>query len=242
MLLKKNWDFNGSGEMILVDKPLDWTSMDVVKKVRSLFHVNRAGHAGTLDPKAGGLLIVCTGPMTKRIEEFMGLAKEYEGTLQLGIQTPSFDVETEVTERKDVSELKPEDVRLVMTAFVGRQRQTPPMYSAAKFGGKPLYKYARRGRVVERAPRDIEIRQFEPVRIEIPVIEFRAACSKGTYVRSLVNDLGQKLGCGACLTSLRRTRIGEYRVGDAATIEELVALAQRLRTQQFSRYEAGVPA
>ncbi|MBI3005564.1 MAG: tRNA pseudouridine(55) synthase TruB [Ignavibacteriales bacterium] len=239
---KENWDFNGAGELLLVDKPLEWTSMDVVKKVRSLFHVKTAGHAGTLDPKASGLLILCTGPLTKSIDKFVGLDKEYEGTLQLGIRTPSFDSETEVTEERDFLDVTDEKIRSAMADFVGKQSQIPPMYSAAKFGGKPLYKYARRGTTVVREPRNIEITDFTVVRIDLPRVEFRVACSKGTYIRSLVDDIGQKLGCGACLMSLRRTRIGNYYVGDASTIEALVALAEKVRPKLFSRHETSVPA
>ena len=242
MLLKDSWDFNGRGEMLMVDKPLDWTSLDVVKKMRSLFHIKTAGHAGTLDPKASGLLIICTGSSTKTIDNFVGLDKNYEGTLQLGIRTPSFDSETEVTEKKDFSNITPERICEAMAGFVGKQTQIPPMYSAAKYGGKPLYRYARSGKTVTRTPKDIEIKTFTADRIQSPMVEFRVICSKGTYIRSLVDDLGQKLGCGACLMSLRRTRVGEYRVEDAATIGELTDLAERLRAKRFSRHEASVPA
>ncbi len=242
MLPDGNTDFNGAGAMLLVDKPLEWTSLDVVKKIKSLFHIKTAGHAGTLDPKASGLLIICTGRKTKNIEEFVGLEKHYEGSFQLGVRTASFDSETDATEVKSVEGITPVSISVAMRAFVGKQSQIPPMYSAAKMGGKPLYKYARSGKTVPRMAKDVEIQFFEPVRIEIPVVEFRVACSKGTYVRSLVDDVGQKLGCGAYLTSLRRTCIGEYRVEDAATVEELTTLARELRIKRFSKYEAGVPA
>ena len=241
-VLKDRWDFNGQGEVLMVDKPLEWTSFDVVNKIRSMFHITKAGHAGTLDPKATGLLIICTGRLTKSIEGFVGLDKQYEGTFQLGIRTPSFDSETEITERKDISDITPARICEVMESFVGKQTQVPPMYSAAKFGGKPLYKYARRGKTVHREPKDIEIRVFVPERMLVPVIEFRAVCSKGTYIRSLVDDLGQKLGCGASLLSLRRTRVGNYRIEDASTIEQLASLAAQLRAKQFFTHEACVPS
>ncbi|HLF20016.1 MAG TPA: tRNA pseudouridine(55) synthase TruB, partial [Bacteroidota bacterium] len=202
MPLKETWDFNGKGELLTVDKPLEWTSLDVVKKIRSMFNISRAGHAGTLDPKATGLLIICTGQKTKSIAEFVGLEKEYMGVFRLGIRTPSFDSETEITERKDASGVTADYLRESMESFVGKQTQVPPMFSAAKYGGKPLYKYARKGKTVERSPKDIEIKLFTPVVTELPNVEFRVVCSKGTYIRSLVDDLGQKLGCGACLLSL----------------------------------------
>lgn len=242
MWLKETWDFNGKGELLMVDKPLEWTSLDVVKKIRSLFHITRAGHAGTLDPKATGLLIICTGQLTKSIDGFVGLEKEYEGVFQVGIRTPSFDSETKITERKDTSGITPERIRETMKGFVGKQTQIPPMYSAAKFGGKPLYKYARKGKTVERAPKDVDIKLFIPVRFQIPFVEFHVVCSKGTYIRSLVDDLGQTLGCGACLMSLRRTRVGDFHIEDATNIAQLTDLAALLRKRRFSTHEIGVSA
>ena len=242
MPLKETWDFNGKGELLTVDKPLEWTSLDVVKKIRSMFHITKAGHAGTLDPKATGLLIICTGQKTKSIAEFVGLEKEYMGVFRLGIRTPSFDSETKITERKDTSGITPERILEAMKGFVGKQTQIPPMYSAAKFGGKPLYKYARKGKTVEREPKDVDIKLFIPVRFQIPVVEFRVVCSKGTYIRSLVDDLGQKLGCGACLMSLRRTRVGGFHIEDATNIAQLTDLAAWLRKKRFSTHEIGVSA
>jgi tRNA pseudouridine55 synthase len=209
------------GEVLLIDKPLHWTSFDVVDKIRRWFGIEKAGHAGTLDPRATGLLILCTGRQTKRIDQFANLDKEYVGTFELGIQTPSFDMETRVTERLDYSGVSIDELRSVVVRFTGRQLQTPPMYSAVKHHGKPLYKYARKGKTLERQPKEIEVKEFSVLSFVPPVAEFRVVCSKGTYIRSLVSDIGNKLGCGAALTSLRRTRIGTYRVEDALTIEEL---------------------
>jgi tRNA pseudouridine55 synthase len=236
---QRTWEFNGTGEILLVDKPLDWTSMDVVKKVRSLFHVSKVGHAGTLDPKATGLLIVCTGERTKEIDAFMMKEKEYTGAFQLGIRTPSFDLETEVVDRRELGGISPDRVAQVMADFVGFQTQVPPMYSAAKVGGKPLYTYARRGKTMPRTPKDIEVKVFRITKVDLPIVEFEVVCSKGTYVRSLVDDVGQRLGCGACLISLRRTRIGEYSVDNAAKMNELTELARLLSRERHQEHEVG---
>ena len=209
------------GEMYLVDKPLNWTSFDVIHRLRQSLDIKKAGHAGTLDPRATGLLIVCTGKQTKRIDQFANLEKEYTGTLQLGIRTPSFDMETEVTERADYSAVGRDELASAVLSFVGRQLQTPPMYSAVKHLGKPLYKYARKGRTLDRKAKEIDVREFSVLSFVPPEVGFRVVCSKGTYIRSLVSDIGDRLGCGAALISLRRTRIGTYRVEDALTIEQL---------------------
>jgi tRNA pseudouridine55 synthase len=209
------------GEVLLIDKPLGWTSFDVVKRIRWSFDVAKVGHAGTLDPMASGLLIVCTNARTKTIDTFVNLDKEYTGSFQLGIQTPSFDSETNVTAHCEYSHITHEMVVAATKEFIGIQRQTPPMYSAVKHKGKPLYHYARKGKVVTRAPKMIEIREFMIDQFNLPEVTFRVVCSKGTYIRALVNDVGQRLGCGAVLTSLQRTRIGQYHLSDALTIEEL---------------------
>jgi len=209
------------GAMYLVDKPLNWTSFDVIHRLRQSLEIKKVGHAGTLDPRATGLLIVCTGKQTKRIDQFANLEKEYTGTLQLGIRTASFDMETEVVERTDYSAVGREELASAVLSFVGRQLQTPPMYSAVKHLGKPLYKYARKGRTLDRKAKEIDVREFSMLSFVPPEVGFRVVCSKGTYIRSLVSDLGDRLGCGAALTSLRRTRIGTYRVEDALTIEQL---------------------
>lgn len=240
-LLKRVWDFNGAGEVLLIDKPLDWTSFDVVHRLRTLFGVKKAGHAGTLDPKATGLLILCTGKRTKHLGQYADLDKEYEGTFELGVRTPSFDSETEVIDRQEFSSVTFESLQLVARTFVGKQRQQPPMYSAVKYAGKPLYKYARKGRTLERAAREVEIIRFDILGYNPPLAEFRVVCSKGTYVRSLVNDLGTVLGCGAALRRLRRTRIGSFRLVDALRIEDLESLRLDLKPQQ-ENHESGLPA
>ena len=210
-----------NGEVLLLDKPLDWTSFDVVKRIRWAFKVAKAGHAGTLDPRATGLLIVCTGKKTKTIDQFVGLEKEYIGTFELGIRTASFDSETEISERKPYDAVTLERINEEIRQFLGKSFQVPPMYSAVKHHGKPLYKYARRGKEIARETKEIEIMEFEVTAFRSPQVEFRVVCSKGTYIRSLVDDLGQRLGCGAMLSSLRRTRIGQYHVRDAMTVEQL---------------------
>lgn len=225
-LLMGSMRIDGTGNVLLIDKPSHCTSFDVVRRVRSMFHVKKVGHAGTLDPTASGLLIVCTGTKTKSISEFMGLAKEYFGSFQLGIRTPSYDLETEVTKRSSIEHISEDDVRRVMASFSGKQLQVPPMYSAVKHKGKPLYKLARKGRTVARAPREIEVMEFELLNFNPPTVEIRVLCSKGTYIRSLVHDIGERLGCGASLASLRRTKIGAHKVEDALTLEQLENLVK----------------
>lgn len=212
----------GAGEFLLVDKPKTWTSFDVVHKIRRSYRVRRVGHAGTLDPLATGLLIICTGKKTKELQDFQGLEKEYEALMELGAQTPSYDAESEVSERRSIEGVTPEMVRDVMADFVGSQSQIPPLWSAVKVRGRRLYDYARRGEAVERRPREITIASIVPTRIDLPLVGFTVVCSKGTYVRTLVHDIGERLGCGAYLRELRRTRIGAYHVRDARTVEEIV--------------------
>lgn len=212
------------GEVLLVDKPKGWTSFDVVNKVRHLFHVRKVGHAGTLDPMATGLLIVCIGRKTKEIVAFVGMEKEYDAEMTLGGRTESYDAETPVIETRPVDGITPEKVAGVLKAFVGPQAQVPPMWSAASVGGTRLYKLARKGQVVERAPREIVVHSITPTAIEVPLVRFTAVCSKGTYIRGLVNDMGARLGCGAYLSALVRTRIGPYRLADAYTMAGLEAL------------------
>ena len=209
------------GQVLLIDKPLNWTSFDVVRRVRFTLNGKKVGHAGTLDPKATGLLIVCTGKKTKSFDEYAGLEKEYTGTFRLGIQTPSFDLETAVTDSRDSASVSLEQLAGAAQQFVGKQLQVPPMYSAAKHKGKPLYAIARKGKTVERQAKEIEIAEFEILSFTPPDVGFRVVCSKGTYIRSLVHDVGTRLECGAVLTALRRTRIGPYSVHDAITMEQL---------------------
>jgi len=235
------WDFSGAGEMLLIDKPLNWTSFRVVQRVRTLFRASKVGHAGTLDPKATGLLIVCTGKQTKTMNRYVDLDKEYLGTFELGVRTASHDSETEILERRDFSGVTLEALRSAAKRFVGSQLQRPPMYSAAKHHGKPLYTYARKGRTIEKEPREIEVSEFEIASFTPPFVEFRIVCSKGTYVRSLVDDVGSALECGATLKNLRRTRIGPYHVEDAYSIESLGALSAEVQPEQEA-YETGVSA
>jgi tRNA pseudouridine55 synthase len=230
------------GLMLLVDKPLDWTSFDVVKKIRMLFRLRKVGHAGTLDPKATGLLIVCTGKKTKEIDQFVGLVKEYTGAFLLGAQTDSYDRETEIRITSDYSLITEEQVRKAANIFLGAQLQKPPMYSAAKYGGKPLYKYARHGLTVERQAKEIHIHTFDILECNFPEILFSMSCSKGTYVRSIINDLGEHLGCGAMLSSLRRTKIGMYDVHQALSIEQLIALRDADSSVVENSYATGAAA
>lgn len=214
------------GDVLLVDKPKGWTSFDVVHKVRRLFRLKKAGHAGTLDPLATGLLIVCTGRMTREIERFMATEKEYLVTMRLGARTPSFDAESAVCETRSTDDITGDRVRTALAGFVGTYRQVPPMWSAVKVKGQRLYRYAQRGQEVQRPVREVTIQAITPVRVAVPEVEMTVVCSKGTYIRSLVDDIGASLGCGAFVSALRRTRIGPYLVDDAATIEDLVRYAQ----------------
>ncbi|HCA79455.1 MAG TPA: tRNA pseudouridine(55) synthase TruB [Bacteroidetes bacterium] len=230
------------GSVLLIDKPVGLTSFDVIYRLRRWHGVVKAGHAGTLDPLASGLLIICMGKETKNLHRFSNLDKEYVGTMELGIQTPSFDMETEVSERMDVSGVTIDGLKSIFERFVGRQLQMPPMYSAVKHKGKPLYKYARRGKILERKPREIEIRELVLTGFAPPKVEFKVLCSKGTYIRSLANDIGAALGCGAALTALRRTRIGAYTVENAVTLEQLEATkkANEPRSEEANDYR--IPA
>lgn len=207
--------------VLLINKPLQWTSFDVVNKLRYKLKMKKIGHAGTLDPLATGLLIICTGKMTKRIEEFMGLEKEYTGKIVIGQTTPSHDLETEVSAPVDVSHITLENIRVAAGQFTGKIQQVPPAHSAIKIGGKRAYVFARKGKDPELKPREVEVNAFDIVSYEQPVIEFRIVCSKGTYIRSLVRDLGEKLGVGAYLSQLCRTRIGSYKLEDSLTLEEV---------------------
>ena len=239
---KNEWDFQNAGEFLLVDKPLDWSSFDVVKKIKVLFGVRRVGHAGTLDPKASGLLIICTGRKTKTLDSYQAFEKEYTGSFELGVRTPSCDSETMVVESRDFSFVSRQLLDETAMKFVGRLLQKPPMYSAAKFDGKPLYVFARKGATVDRPEKEIEVSNFSITGFTSPLVEFRIVCSKGTYVRTLVDDLGRELGCGCTLRSLRRTRIGAYKVEDALSIEDLVGLGRLLKERSEQVYEVREPA
>jgi tRNA pseudouridine55 synthase len=203
------------GRVLLIDKPFEWTSFDVVNKLRYKLKIKKIGHAGTLDPLATGLLIICVGKMTKRIEEFMGLEKEYTGKFILGHITPSHDLETEVSDKKDISHLTQNAIHAATRNFIGKISQVPPIHSAIKVGGKRAYEFARKGRELELQPREVEVKEFEITKIDLPAISFRIVCSKGTYIRSIARDFGEALGTGAYLSELCRTRIGSYLLQDA---------------------------
>jgi tRNA pseudouridine55 synthase len=207
------------GRVLLIDKPLRWTSFDVVNKLRNKLKVKKVGHAGTLDPLATGLLIICVGKFTKRIEEFMGMEKEYTGKFVIGQTTNSYDLETPVSEKKDISHITEEKIQNAKLAFIGKISQLPPAHSAIKVGGKRAYEFARQGKEVQLQPRAVEISEFEITDIQLPEISFRVVCSKGTYIRSIARDFGEALGVGAYLSQLCRTRIGSYLLKDAVTTE-----------------------
>jgi len=216
-----NTDFQ-LGEAILVDKPAGWSSFKVVHKIRKATGVKKVGHAGTLDPMATGLLILCTGKMTKEISKYQGLEKTYTGKILLGKSSISMDLETPISEEKSIEGITDEQVIKVKDEFIGKIFQTPPMFSAVKIKGKSLYKLARKGKTVERQPREVNVSQFEILNINFPVIEFLITCSKGTYIRAIADDLGKKLGCGGILASLRRTKIGSFSVDKAITVTDFI--------------------
>jgi tRNA pseudouridine55 synthase len=225
------------GEILLVNKPYTWTSFDVVGKMRSVIRQRmgirkiKIGHAGTLDPLATGLLILCTGKFTRRIDEFQGLEKEYTGTFRLGATTPSFDLETPIDKTTPIDAVSWcetqaiwEQVHAAAKHFTGTFDQIPPQYSAVKVDGKRAYESARKDISVEIKARQVTISAFEITRIDLPDVDFRVACSKGTYIRSLARDFGERLGCGAHLTRLCRTRIGSFHLRDAYELDDLFNL------------------
>lgn len=221
-----------SGEIILIDKPLEWTSFQVVNKIRwiikSTYGVKKikVGHAGTLDPLATGLLIICTGKMTKSIEQFMGQEKEYTGTFTLGATTPSYDLETPINMEFPINHIDEEMLQATLSKFIGTIDQQPPVFSALKKDGKRLYEYAREGTQVEVPHRKVNVHDFNLTQIDLPNVDFRVSCSKGTYIRSLANDFGKALNSGAYLTGLRRTRIGDFNIEKALSIEGFENLLQ----------------
>jgi len=207
--------------VLLLNKPYEWTSFDVVNKLRYILKMKKIGHAGTLDPLATGLLIICTGKMTKRIEEFMGFEKEYTGTFVIGQRTPSHDLETEVSEQVDIAHITPAMLHAATVPLTGNIEQLPPMHSAIRVGGKRAYQFARQGKEVELKPRAVEVREFEITSVNLPEVNFRIVCSKGTYIRSIARDFGEALGVGAYMSALCRTRIGEFRLEDALEIGQV---------------------
>ncbi len=222
-------------DLWLIDKPLDWTSFDVVAKVRNAYSKQlgkkcKVGHAGTLDPKATGLLLVAVGKKTKEISSLEALEKEYTGEIKLGATTKSYDTETEEENACDASHLSRETLEQTAKSFLGKHMQSPPMYSATWHQGKRLYELARRGKEVARTPKPIEIFEFDLTHIQLPIVAFRIVVSKGAYIRTIAHDFGAKLGVGGYLRSLRRTRVGSYKIEDALSIEACVEL---IRTRKF---------
>lgn len=209
------------GAVLLVDKPLTWTSFDSLNKIRKQVHT-KIGHCGTLDPLATGLLICCTGKMTKSITTFQKQEKEYIGVFTLGATTPTYDLESEPQDFKSLEGITEQQIIQATLPFIGDILQVPPIHSAIKKGGKRAYEMARAGEEVKLDPRSVHIKTFEITKIELPEVHFRVECSTGTYIRSLAYDFGVALGCGAYLSALRRTKIGEFKVEDAKTVEEWV--------------------
>jgi tRNA pseudouridine55 synthase len=213
------------GQLILIDKPLNWTSFQVVNKVRWLIKQQyrlkkiKVGHAGTLDPLATGLLILCAGKFTKKIDTYQAQEKEYTGTITLGATTPSYDLETEIDATFDFSDISSEALHKAALSFIGEIQQQPPVFSALKQDGKRLYEFARAGEAVKIPKRTVSISEFEIINIDLPNVDFRVVCSKGTYIRSLAYDYGKALHNGGHLTALRRTKIGEYSVENAISVE-----------------------
>ena len=223
-----------NGQVLLIDKPLNWTSFQVVNKlrwkIRKTFNLKKikVGHAGTLDPLATGLLVICTGKMTKQIETFQAQEKEYTGTIVLGSTRPSYDMETEINETFSTNHISEDLIRKTTHQFIGEIDQYPPVFSAIKKDGKRLYEFARAGETVEIKPRKITISEFEITNIEGLNIEFRVVCSKGTYIRSLANDFGRAMNSGSYLSVLRRTKIGDLNVENAMSIEDFTTYLDNL--------------
>ena len=225
------------GRVLLIDKPLRWTSFDAVRKIRNMTRTKKVGHAGTLDPLATGLLIVCTGKFTKTINEYMSQEKEYTGTITLGAITPTYDLESQPQNFREAGHLTSDDLLKATALFTGPILQTPPIHSAIKKDGKRVYELARRGEEVKLEPRPVTIAQFNIEKKDGLVVHFNVICSTGTYIRSLANDFGEALGVGGYLSSLRRTRIGNFSVDDALTMsafEEMIAEENQRNSQALS--------
>ncbi|WP_282123182.1 tRNA pseudouridine(55) synthase TruB [Algibacter mikhailovii] len=218
-----------SGQVLLIDKPLHWTSFQVVNKmrweIRQAFNIKKikVGHAGTLDPLATGLLVICTGKMTKQIDTFQGQIKEYTGTMVLGSTTPSFDLETEINASFPTHHITEDLIHKTTQQFVGEIQQFPPVFSALKKDGKRLYEFARAGEQVEVKARTVQVTEFEITAINNLNIDFRVVCSKGTYIRSLANDFGKALNSGGYLSALKRTKIGDFNVENALSLESFIS-------------------
>lgn len=223
-----------NGQVLLIDKPLTWTSFQVVNKLRweikQRFNLKKikVGHAGTLDPLATGLLIICTGKQTKQIDTYQGQIKEYTGTFTLGATTPSYDLETEIDQTFPTAHITEALLKETTQQFIGEIQQKPPIFSAIKKDGKRLYELARKGETTEIKARTVTVNEFEITNIDLPKVDFRIVCSKGTYIRSLAFDYGKALNSGAHLTALRRTKIGDFSVDNALSVEEFI---QNLKTE-----------
>tara|TARA_A100001037_G_C15112335_1_gene619643 strand:- start:313 stop:1008 length:696 start_codon:yes stop_codon:yes gene_type:complete len=223
-------DKYNNGQTLLVDKDLDWTSFDVVKKIKNIIKCKKVGHAGTLDPLATGLLIICTGKNTKKINDIQNQDKVYTGEFILGKSTPSHDLETEFNSQKDIKNITSDRIEEVSKRFVGEQLQRPPKFSAVKVNGKRAYEYARDNEEVKIKEKNINIYEFKITEFNLPNISFKISCTKGTYIRSVARDFGEKLGCGAVLSKLRRTEIGNYNVEDAFKVNNL---ADKLKKEKI---------
>jgi tRNA pseudouridine55 synthase len=226
------------GKVLLLDKPLHWTSFDVVKKVRILTKISKVGHAGTLDPLATGLLIVCTGKFTKKINEYMGMEKEYTGSFTLGATMPTYDLESEPENSTDVSHLTIQEIHDATIHFTGNILQVPPIHSAIKRDGKPVYLAARKGEEVLLEPRPVNIKTFSITKVDLPKVYFKVVCSTGTYIRSLANDFGSALGVGAYLSSLCRTRIGDFLLEDAMKMDMFEDIVKNLTQEDGSTLQS----
>lgn len=220
------------GRVLLIDKPLGITSFGVIRIIRDLIIVSKVGHAGTLDPLATGLLIICTGNFTKSINDYMGMEKEYTGSFTIGSTTPTYDLESQPENIVDIASITPDKIHQTTAQFTGPIMQVPPIHSAIKQGGKPVYLAARKGEEVVLEPRPVTIKTFEITAIELPKVYFRVVCSTGTYIRSLANDFGKALGVGAHLSGLRRTRIGQFSVDNAQTIDEFEKTVKDMYAQK----------
>jgi len=223
-------DKYNNGQTLLIDKDLDWTSFDVVKKIKNIIKCKKVGHAGTLDPLATGLLIICTGKNTKKINDIQNQDKVYTGEFILGKSTPSHDLETEFNSQKDIKNITSDRIEEVSKRFVGEQLQRPPKFSAVKVNGKRAYEYARDNEEVKIKEKNINIYEFKITEFNLPNISFKISCTKGTYIRSIARDFGEKLGCGAVLSKLRRTEIGNYNIEDAFKVNDL---ADKLKKEKI---------
>ena len=228
-------DKYNNGQTLLVDKDLDWTSFDVVKKIKKIIKCKKVGHAGTLDPLATGLLIICTGKNTKKINDIQNQDKVYTGEFILGKSTPSHDLETEFNSQKDIKNITTDRIEEVSKRFVGEQLQRPPKFSAVKVNGKRAYEYARDNEEVKIKEKIINIYEFKIIEYNLPKISFKISCTKGTYIRSIARDFGEKLGCGAVLSKLRRTEIGNYNVKDAFKVNDLADKLKKEKIESNNR-------